>query len=200
MNRRQYASFHLLRVFFEDLDAWRGAAPLAGIASTLTQQDYDDLFKGTRADVYVPLWASACLSGMDILLNEITLECILTYKKYGYAPVRMDGNPPDYIGEQLRFLEYLARCALRGDGEAAAPPRISSTTSPSIPSAPWARRCARRPAAPKCSLCSPWRRTAWRAAAPTCRTKPSPPLTAGAGCATRPASRRSPPRLQPGQL
>ena len=119
MNASQYAGFHLLRVFFEDLAAWHSVSHLAGISPSLTQQEYDDLFKGTRADVYVPLWASACLSGMDILLNEITLEAVIAYKKHGYAPVRMDGNPPDYIGEQFRFLEYLSRCALRGDREAA---------------------------------------------------------------------------------
>ena len=56
------------------------------------------------------MWASACLSGADILCNEITLEVIKAYKAAGYQPVRMDGNPPDYIGEQFRFLEYLAKC------------------------------------------------------------------------------------------
>ena len=28
----------------------------------------------------------------------------------------MDGNPPDYIGEQFRFLEYLAVCGMKEPG------------------------------------------------------------------------------------
>ena len=115
---RRYLGFHLLRTFFEDLESWRRVSRLAGIESGISQLEYDFLFKGTDAARYIPLWASACLSGMDILLNEITLEAILFYGRFGYRPVRMDGNPPDYIGEQFRFLEYLTRCALRGDAEA----------------------------------------------------------------------------------
>jgi len=115
---KRYIGFHLLRTFFEDLASWREVSALAGIQSEISQLDYDFLFKGTAADIYVPLWASACLTGMDILLNEITLEVVLFYKRYGYEPIRMDGNPPDYIGEQFRFLEYLARCGLAGDREA----------------------------------------------------------------------------------
>lgn len=115
---KRYIGFHLLRTFFEDLEAWQSVSFLAEISSTLTKQSYDDLLKGTAADIYIPLWASACLSGMDILLNDITLEVIRFYKKYGYQSVKMDSNPPDYIGEQFRFLEYLSRCAIAGDGEA----------------------------------------------------------------------------------
>ena len=115
-----YLAIHLVRTFFEDLNAWRRISHLAGISSKLPQLDYDFLFRGTAADIYVPVWASACISGMDILLNEITLEVILFYKQYGYTPSDMDGNPPDYIGQQFRFLEYLTRCAMEGDTEAAA--------------------------------------------------------------------------------
>ena len=108
----RYTRFHLLRLFFEDLEAWKDSCRLAGVKSTLSQLEYDRLFKGTDADIYIPLWASACLSGMDILLNEVTLEVITFCKARGYEPQRMDGNPPDFIGEQFRFLEYLCRCAL----------------------------------------------------------------------------------------
>ena len=114
-----YLSLHLVRTFFEDLSAWKKVSHLAGISSKLSQLDYDFLFRGTAADIYVPVWASACISGMDILLNEITLEVILFYKQYGYEPSDMDGNPPDYIGQQFRFLEYLTRCAMQGDKDAA---------------------------------------------------------------------------------
>jgi anaerobic dimethyl sulfoxide reductase subunit A len=83
---------HLLRTFFEDLDRWRTLSTHYGIDSTITQQEYDDLFKGTDADVYVPLWASACKGRGDILLDDTTLAVIKFYKKYGYTPIRMDGN------------------------------------------------------------------------------------------------------------
>ncbi|NCB41716.1 MAG: dimethyl sulfoxide reductase [Clostridia bacterium] len=102
--------FHILRTFFEDFDQWRSLSCKFGIESKMTQQEYDDLFKGTDANVYIPLWASACKGKGDILLDDTTLAVIKFYKKYGYSPTKMDGNPADYIGEQLRFLEYLAVC------------------------------------------------------------------------------------------
>ncbi len=67
---------------------------------------YDYLFRGTDADLKMPLWASVSQEE-HVLLNQTTLEVIRIYHKWGYAPVEMDGNPPDYIGEQLRFLAYL---------------------------------------------------------------------------------------------
>ncbi|MDO4466981.1 MAG: molybdopterin-dependent oxidoreductase [Bacillota bacterium] len=73
----------------------------------ITEQEYQDILYGTNANIYVPLWAS-CKNGQDILNNEITLEVIQFYKKYGYAARNMDGNPLDYIGNQLLFLQYLA--------------------------------------------------------------------------------------------
>lgn len=112
---RKYLGAHLLRVFFEDLREWRKVSCLVGINSSISQLEYDYVLNGTDADVYVPLWASACLSGMDILLNETTRDVVLRYKRFGYEPVRMGGNPPDYIGEQFRFLEYLFRCAVCGE-------------------------------------------------------------------------------------
>lgn len=104
---QRYAAWHLLRVFFEDLDQWKILCDKLQIPSPITREQYDTLFKGTNADIYIPLWASACIGGEDILLNEVTLEVIKFYKRYGYQWVDMDGNPPDYIGQQCRFLEYL---------------------------------------------------------------------------------------------
>ena len=108
---------HLLRSFFEDLDRWRKESILLGIETSITNQEYSDLFIGTDADIYIPLWASACKGKGDILVDKTTFEVIKFYKERGYNPIRMDGNPPDYIGEQLRFLEYLFKCALDGCGE-----------------------------------------------------------------------------------
>ena len=105
---------HLLRTFFEDLPRWREEASCYGILSTIEDQQYDDLFKGTDAYVYIPLWASACKGNGDILIDRTTYDCIRFYKTYGYEAVHMDGNPADFIGEQLRFLEYISVCGLKG--------------------------------------------------------------------------------------
>ncbi|MCD8122536.1 MAG: molybdopterin-dependent oxidoreductase [Clostridiales bacterium] len=73
--------------------------------------EYDALYRGTNADYRMPLWASVFL-GDKALLNQTTLEVIQTYHKWGYEPVRMEGNPPDYIGEQFRFLAYLTAAGI----------------------------------------------------------------------------------------
>ncbi|MBO6157987.1 MAG: molybdopterin-dependent oxidoreductase [Firmicutes bacterium] len=67
---------------------------------------YDFCFRGTDANFTPPLWASVYL-GEKALLNRTSLEIIRFYHRWGYAPQWMEGNPPDYLGEQLRFLEYL---------------------------------------------------------------------------------------------
>ncbi len=110
---KNYIAWHCLRVFFENLEEWRTAAPMAGLKSTITQQEYDDLFKGTDADIYIPLWASCAKSGSKLLLDETTLEVIKAYKASGYHWTAMDGNPADFIGQQFRFLEYLSICNIR---------------------------------------------------------------------------------------
>ncbi len=113
MNERQiHLRWHALRRFFEGPAAWKAAAPILGLSGRLDGDEYGALLWGTDAERYVPLWASACLTGEDILCNETTLEVIRSYKALGYVPAEMDGNPPDYIGQQCRFLEYLSACAL----------------------------------------------------------------------------------------
>lgn len=79
--------------------------------------EYERLFRGTSGDVYIPLWASLCRSEKGIFKDETTLEVIREYHAWGYVPVQMEGNPPDYIGEQFRFLAYLCACALHGERE-----------------------------------------------------------------------------------
>ncbi len=75
-------------------------------------QEYDDLFKGTNASVYIPLWASVCKYENGSLMDGTTLKVVNRYQKWGYKPLIMDGNPPDFIGEQTRFLSYLCASAL----------------------------------------------------------------------------------------
>lgn len=110
--RKTYIRWHLLRAFFQDLDLWRQTCSELGWESEIGREEYERFLMGTDADAYVPLWASACLTDEDILLNATTLEVIKYYKKYGYQWVEMDGNPPDYIGQQCRFMEYLCACRL----------------------------------------------------------------------------------------
>lgn len=67
---------------------------------------YDYCFRGCDANLHVPLWASQYL-GEHALLNKTTLEVIQFYHRWGYEPQWMEGNPPDYLGEQAAFLGYL---------------------------------------------------------------------------------------------
>ncbi|NCB41124.1 MAG: dimethyl sulfoxide reductase [Clostridia bacterium] len=100
-------------MFFENFDEWRRISPILGVDSSLSQEEYDRLLKGTHANTYIPLWASCAKSNSKILLDETTLRVIRNYKEFGYKAIPMDGNPPDYIGQQFRFLEYLTICNLK---------------------------------------------------------------------------------------
>lgn len=70
------------------------------------QLEYDFLFRGCDADFKPSLWASVCFDER-VLCNQTTLEVIKRYYADGYKPIRMEGNPPDYIGEQYRYLYHL---------------------------------------------------------------------------------------------
>lgn len=74
--------------------------------------EYDFLFRGTDADVDMRMWASACCGHGNILWDATTLEVIETYYRWGYRPVKFEGNPPDYLGEMLRFSAYLTSVCL----------------------------------------------------------------------------------------
>ena len=149
MNRKQsWLRWHALRSFFESREAWAEAAPILGLSGEIDRAEYERLLYGTDADAYVPLWASACLTGEDILLNETTLELIRFYKKYGYVPAEMDGNPPDYAGQQCRFLEYLSECALREPGPQASRTRWISPATRASASSQETRRKRPSPRSP----------------------------------------------------
>ena len=110
-NDQTYSNLYArLSAFFDRLEGWREAATGLGIESVLTQTEYDDLLKGTNAHVYVPLWTSCAKSGTKLLMSEVTLEVIQFYKACGWQPRYVDGNPPDYIGEELAFLSYVYGC------------------------------------------------------------------------------------------
>ena len=101
------------------LSYWREASSLAdffkGYAKDFTaaeKQVYDDLFRGTRAGVNIPLWASLCCDPDGCLMDETALRIIHFYHRYGFCGCEMDHNPPDYIGEMYAFLCYLYACSL----------------------------------------------------------------------------------------
>lgn len=110
MTKKQYLNYYALRLFFQD---YRQFCEFCGKKIT-DDQTYSDLFYGTDSDIYVPLWASVAKTGEDILLNHVTCDVIKFYKEYGYKTLDMDGNPADFIGQQLRFAEYLTACGLKG--------------------------------------------------------------------------------------
>lgn len=106
-------NYHGLKCFFDNLNSFEDFAKKCGVDFELNPQVYSDLFYGTDFDVYIPLWASAIKSGKDVLLNEVTYDVIKFYKAHGYNPVFMDGNPADFVGEQLRFMESLCYTELK---------------------------------------------------------------------------------------
>ena len=119
-SRRELAeSLEKLAGFFADREQALAICQKGADWNLHTERDwkleYDFLFRGTDADWNIPLWASAA-EEERILLDQTTLDVIRFYHKYGYEPVWMEGNPPDYLGEQLRFLAYLLRT---GEREAA---------------------------------------------------------------------------------
>ncbi|MDR0356849.1 MAG: molybdopterin-dependent oxidoreductase [Clostridiales Family XIII bacterium] len=89
----------------------RSARKREDLAASVASE-YEALFFGTDAEIYVPLWASACRMNGDALMDETTLELILFCRQWGFEPPEIQGNPPDFIGDQLAFLEYLRACAL----------------------------------------------------------------------------------------
>ncbi|OQA73128.1 MAG: Dimethyl sulfoxide reductase DmsA precursor [Firmicutes bacterium ADurb.Bin248] len=112
---KQFARCHLARVFFTDREAWARECAVLGVEPAMSDVEYGALVWGTDASVDIPLWASVCRGGEGgALLDETTLDVVRFYKRLGYAPQRLDGNPPDYIGEQFRFLEYLYAAAING--------------------------------------------------------------------------------------
>lgn len=112
--KRFYIGCHLLTAFFSSYNDWKQECALQGMTCELSLPEYNDFLRGTNASVRVPLWASACKNSGHILQNEITCDVIKFYKKFGYQAAKLEGNPPDYIGEQLRFLEYLSGLTVRG--------------------------------------------------------------------------------------
>ena len=101
------------------LHLWLCASKLSEFfsAENIPQQhirEYSDLFYGTDASVFIPLWASACENTDGTLMDETTLAVLRAYRRAGYVPAEMDGNPPDFIGQQLRFFCHLC-AAVRHD-------------------------------------------------------------------------------------
>jgi len=111
-----WACSNFLHLFFDDIKKVNNAAALpAGFPENIdcdTEQEYTDLFKGTNASISIPLWASLCVNPEGHLLDKTTLDIIEFYHYWGYKPAITGGMPPDYIGEQFRFMCYLHAAAL----------------------------------------------------------------------------------------
>lgn len=128
---RKWLHYSALARFFYDFPNWKAMIAkepvfedhwkesLGGTDTEMLLQEYDDLFKGTNANIYIPLWASVCKYKDGSLLDQTTLKIVQEYHKWGYAPIEMDGNPPDYIGQQMRFVCYLLACAGHGEQDKA---------------------------------------------------------------------------------
>ncbi|MDR3336724.1 MAG: molecular chaperone TorD family protein [Treponema sp.] len=108
---------HYFALFFLDFPAWLSSYS-PGERSEFNPEEraalfeeYDALFKGVRRDFHIPPWTSVEKPG-DPLLNSRTLEIVRFYNARGYEAKGIDGNPPDFIGEEFRFLCYLWASAL----------------------------------------------------------------------------------------
>ena len=107
----RYLYSKIFAAFFTSLEAWSSVRALTAIPEQLTQQEYDDLLRGTDADCFIPLWASAAKGEGHPLMDETTYAFISFCKEHGYCPERIDGNPEDYIGSQLEALAHFYACA-----------------------------------------------------------------------------------------
>ena len=107
----RYLYSKIFAAFFTSLEAWSSVRALTAIPEQLTQQEYDDLLRGTDADCFIPLWASAAKGEGHPLMDETTYAFISFCKEHGCCPERIDGNPEDYIGSQLEALAYFYACA-----------------------------------------------------------------------------------------
>ena len=107
----RYLYSKIFAAFFTSLEAWSSVRALTAIPEQLTQQEYDDLLRGTDADCFIPLWASAAKGEGHPLMDETTYAFISFCKEHGYSPARIDGNPEDYIGSQLEALAHFYACA-----------------------------------------------------------------------------------------
>lgn len=114
----EYVRWHILTAFFEGYEEWCDfCVAFLGKPSELSEFEYSDYLYGTNANIYLPLWASVCEGEKDALMNKTTWEVIRFYKKLGYGVVDIQKNLPDYIGQQCRFMEFLAARILRGETE-----------------------------------------------------------------------------------
>ena len=105
LTKARYAA--AFAALFRSPEAWQAAAPAIGLTGEIDRQTYSELFWGTNANVFVPRWASAARGPGNPLLDGTTRDVIGCYLENGFAPERPDGNPPDDLGEQFRFLAYL---------------------------------------------------------------------------------------------
>jgi anaerobic dimethyl sulfoxide reductase subunit A len=115
--RRQCRALALFFADFERFLALKTSVPAAERLALI--EEYDNLFKGCRDGIHIPLWASACCprtdgSGEDalILLDKTTLALIKSYRAWNYDFKTIDGNPPDFIGEMFHFVSFLHKNAL----------------------------------------------------------------------------------------
>jgi len=107
--QRIWSGYHLYAIFFESFPTFAELMNITVTESLL--QHYEDLFFGMNPDIKIPLWTSACKNPeQPTLMNETTLKVIKFYYKFGFKPDLVDGHPADFIGTQLRFLEYLTVC------------------------------------------------------------------------------------------
>ena len=89
----RYLYSKIFAAFFTSLEAWSSVRALTAIPEQLTQQEYDDLLRGTDADCFIPLWASAAKGEGHPLMDETTYAFISFCKEHGYQPAAHGWQP-----------------------------------------------------------------------------------------------------------
>ena len=112
---KEYVRWHILATFFSGYEEWVKLCRKTGVSAEISEIEYGDYLYGTNADLYIPLWASVCGEEKESLMNGITLQVLQVYRENGYRPTDMQANPPDYIGQQCRFLAYLLSRTMKGE-------------------------------------------------------------------------------------
>ncbi|MFR8853670.1 MAG: hypothetical protein ACLVHQ_01580 [Oscillospiraceae bacterium] len=101
MTKKRYLNYYALRLFFRITDSFASFAERKSQTIRLIAIFLRNGQRYIRSSV-----GFVAKTGEDVLLNHVTCDVIKFYKEYGYETVDMDGNPADFIGQQLRFAEY----------------------------------------------------------------------------------------------
>jgi TorA maturation chaperone TorD len=115
-----------------------------GLALAPLVADHGRLFE-VPGDEFVRPWESVYRSDEHLLLERQADEVADAYRRFGMVVPRADTEPPDHLGQELRFVAHLCGLALaaqeRGEGELAGEATRELRRFVEEHLAPWAGEC-----------------------------------------------------------